>query len=303
MTKHIGVLVLHFALAPVAALFAQQGQGSAETPEEFESKLGYQTGTITLKDGIATITVPSSFRFLPPEGSKRLLEQGWGNPPGAADGVLGMLIPTAASPLSKEGWGVVITFDEDGYVDDKGAAEIDYNKLLQQMKEATEAGNKDRIKEGYPAMHLVGWAEPPSYNAEAHKMYWAKELAFGDSGLHTLNYNVRILGRRGVLNLNAVGGMDQLNDIKPDMQQVLGFVEFNEGHRYADYLPGKDKAAEYGLAGLVVGAVAAKAGFFKVLFAALLAAKKLLIAGAVAVVAYVKRLMGKKEESATLATK
>jgi uncharacterized membrane-anchored protein len=33
---------------------------------------------------------------------------------------------------------------------------------------------------------LGGWAEPPSYDKATHKMYWAKELAFG-TGEHTLN--------------------------------------------------------------------------------------------------------------------
>jgi uncharacterized membrane-anchored protein len=291
-----------FALAlAIVAPCAAQDSGGTMTAEEFEARLGYQTGSVSLKDGLATMNLPSSFRYLAPAGATRLLEQGWGNPPGSGEGVLGMLIPASTSPLSREGWGVVITFDEDGYVDDKGATEIDYSKLLAQMQEATEKANVERRKQGYHEVHLLGWAEPPSYNASTHKMYWAKELAFADTGAHTLNYNVRVLGRRGVLVLNAVGDMDQLDSIKPAMQQVLGFVEFNQGHRYADYLPGKDKAATYGVAGLVAGAVAAKAGLFKVLVAGLLAAKKLLIAAVVAVVAFVKRLLGRKPDSAASA--
>ena len=41
-----------------------------------------------------------------------------------------MLIPTGVSPLSDEGWGIVITYDEDGYVNDGDAAGINYDKLL-----------------------------------------------------------------------------------------------------------------------------------------------------------------------------
>ena len=278
--------------AHVAA--AQDSTPPRETAEEFESKLGYQTGTINLKDGLATLTLPSDFRFLATEGATRLLEEGWGNPPGSSEGVLGMIIPTEFSPLSDEGWGVIITFDEDGYVDDKGAMEIDYVKLLKEMQASTEETSAQRVKDGYGPIHLIGWAEPPSYNSATHKMYWAKELMFSDSGAHTLNYNVRVLGRRGVLVLNAVGNMGQLPTIKPAMQQVLGFVEFKDGHRYADYLPGKDKAATYGVAGLVAGAIATKAGFFKLLLAGLIAAKKLVIVGGVAVVAFFKRLMGRE---------
>ena len=290
--------LMSLLLLPLSSLAAQETTTAPQTAAEFEATLGYQSGTITLKGGLATLTLPSDFRFLPPEGTTRLLEQGWGNPPGSSEGTLGMLIPTAFSPLSDEGWGVVITYDEDGYVDDKGAAEINYVKLLKEMQEATEATNEARQKEGYGPIHLIGWAEPPSYNAATHKMYWAKELAFSDTGAHTLNYNVRVLGRRGVLVLNAVGGMAQLPIIKPAMQEVISFVEFQEGHRYADYLPGKDKAATYGIAGLVAGAIATKAGFFKLLLAGLLAAKKLLIVAGVVVVGFVKKLMGRSNTTA-----
>jgi uncharacterized membrane-anchored protein len=288
----LSVLLAALAGSPAAA------QSPSTTPEEFEAKLGYRSGRIDLRNGLATLEVPASFRFIGTEGSARLIEEGWGNPPGSGEDVIGMLVPAALSPLSKEGWGVIITYDEDGYIDDKGAESMDYGKLLKQLQESTEETNAERKKEGFEPVHLIGWAEPPSYNAATHKMYWAKELAFGDEGEHTLNYNVRVLGRRGVLVLNAVAGMSQLPSIRADMQQVLGFVEFQEGHRYADYIPGKDKAATYGLAGLVVGAVAAKAGFFKVLLAGILAAKKLILVALLGAGAFLKRFLGGRARNA-----
>src|SRR5207247_2241570 len=109
-------------------------------------------------------------------------------------------------------------------------------------------------------------------------LYWAKELAFGDSE-HTLNYNIRILGRRGVLVLNAVADMKQLASIRRETRALLPAVEFEQGHRYSDFLPGKDRAAAYGITGLIVGATAAKAGFFKAFWVALLAFKKFLVVG------------------------
>ena len=59
--------------------------------------------------------------------------KGWGNPEESAEGVLGMLVPADISPLADSGWAVVITYDEDGYVDDKGAESIDYTALLKEM--------------------------------------------------------------------------------------------------------------------------------------------------------------------------
>lgn len=178
-------------------------------------------------------------------------------------------------------------------MDDAGAASIDYNKMLEEMQESAAETNAEREKQGFDPVTLIGWAEPPSYDAAAHKLYWAKELAFGQGEEHTLNYNIRVLGRRGVLVLNAVSHMRQLDSIRTEARAILSAVDFNEGHRYSDYLPGTDKAATYGIAGLIAGATAAKAGFFKVLLAGLLAAKKAVAVGVLALVALVKKLLGR----------
>jgi len=90
--------------------------------------------------------------------------------------------------------------------------------------------------------------------------------------------------------LNAVASMDQLRSIKRDMAKVIGFVEFNGGHRYADFIPGTDKVAEYGIAALIAGSLAAKAGVFKLLLGALLALKKLIVVAAVGVAAFLRKL-------------
>jgi uncharacterized membrane-anchored protein len=290
--------LIAFGILFPATSNSQGPQAPNQTAEEFEAKLGYQTGTVSIRGGLATIHLPETFRFIGPEGSRRLLTEAWNNPKGAADGVLGMLIPASLSPLSREGWGIVITYDEDGYVDDKGASTIDYDKLLKELQEGASEASKERVRQGYQPIAVVGWAEPPSYDSVAHKLYWAKELAFGDDTLHTLNYNIRILGRRGVLVLNAVASMDVLPAVRTEAQSILASVEFNEGHRYSDYLPGKDKAAKYGIIGLVAGVAAAKAGFFKLIWVAILGFKKLILVGLAAGAAALKRLAGRRKKEA-----
>src|SRR4051812_9392014 len=125
------------------------------TREQFESKLGYQTGSVSLNHG-ATIRVPEGFRFIGPEGSQRLLTEAWGNPPGSADGVLGMLVPADLSPLSRAAWRIVIPYEEEGWVNDSDAASTDYPKLLPDMREGAETPKKERQKQGSPAVTLVG---------------------------------------------------------------------------------------------------------------------------------------------------
>ncbi len=283
------MLALFFAAASPGAAAAQRLERTPDhlTPGQIEAQLRYQTGRVTVSRGLATLDLPADFRYLDPRQADLVL-RGWGNPPGSQ--TIGMLVPAGVRVLSREGWGVIISYAEDGYVKDDDASKIDYADLLANMQRATRDANPERAKAGYPTAELVGWAEPPRYDSVAHKLYWAKDFKFSDDSSHTLNYNIRVLGRRGVLVLNAVASMDRLTAVKQDMAKVIGFVEFNEGHRYADFVPGSDKVAEYGIAALVAGGLAAKAGLFKVLLGALIAMKKLLIVGIAAVAAFFRKL-------------
>lgn len=297
----LSVLCLLLLPLPLAAQQTPESLlgDSTATVEQLDQTMHYQRGQIVLKDGLATLSVPEGFRYLDPDQSEFIIVKAWGNPP--REKTLGMLFPTDLSPFTREGWGVVITFDEDGYVKDDDAEKIDYAKLLKEMQEGTAEESKQRVKAGYEAIRLVGWGEPPHYDRASHKLYWAQELEFGTNAEHTLNYNIRILGRRGVLVLNAVAGINQLETVKTSMAQVMGFVDFSEGHRYADFKPEADKVAAYGIGALVAGGLAAKAGLFKVIIAGILAAKKLVVVGVVGALAWLKSRMGKKKSAPTSA--
>lgn len=285
--------------AALAAMSAEQllallnaPEGTQRTPVEeaiveafgkelFEQRLQYQTGTIAIGNGLATLKLGDNFRYLDPENAENLLVNGWGNPPGTKS--LGMIVPKDVSPLHDgKGWAVVITYSEDGHVDDDDAEDIDYDELLTQMKESTLEEGKRREAAGYGTMALVGWAEPPRYDASTHRLYWAQELQFGKASEHTLNYAIRVLGRKGVLELNAVAGMSQLATIRSEMTRVLPLAEFESGQKYTDFNPEVDKLAAYGIGGLIAGKVLAKAGFVAVALKVLLAAKKFLIFGVIA---------------------
>jgi uncharacterized membrane-anchored protein len=264
------------------------------TAAQFEASLKYRKGDIDLPGGIATLKIPDGFRYLDARDTERLLVEAWGNPSG--DHTLGMILPANVSPLSDNGWGVVITYEEDGYVSDKDADGVNYDSLLSDMKEGIAEENNERRERGYTTIDLVGWAAKPHYDQQSHKLYWAKELSFGGDPNHTLNYNIRVLGRRGVLVLNAVAGMNQLAGIEQNMQQVVAFTNFNSGYRYEDFDGKTDKKATYGIAALVAGGIAAKAGFFSKLLAMLLAAKKLVIVAVAAIGAFVARIFKRKKE-------
>jgi uncharacterized membrane-anchored protein len=211
-----------------------------------------------------------------------------------------LLIPAGLTPVSSNCWVVTIHYSDDGYVKDDDAGKINYNDLLKQMQTAVHANNEERKKAGYPAMELLGWAAPPRYDAATHKLYWAKKYSVEGEDGETLNYNIRMLGRKGELELNAIADVAQLPEIDAQTPQILGMVDFKEGNRYADFDPKVDKVAKYGIAALVAGGVlatAAKLGLLKGLWIFILAAKKFIIIAVVAVIAAIKKLFNRNKNS------
>jgi uncharacterized membrane-anchored protein len=277
---------------------AQESTNRAELLLQFqklESSLTFEKGEVNIQHGLARLTLPPQFRYLSPADANTVLVKMWGNPPGQE--TLGMIVPGNMSVLNPESWAVVISYDADGYVKDSDADSINYSKLLKQMKTATKEGNVERKKAGYPELEIIGWATEPRYDKTTHKFYWAKELKFGDSDENTLNYNFRVLGRRGVLTLTAVASMRLFPNIEKQAPEIVKMVEFTSGNRYEDFDKQSDKTAVYGLAALVTGGVAAKAGFFKVLWIGLLAAKKFVILGIIALFAILKKFFSRKGSS------
>ncbi|MEM7152676.1 MAG: DUF2167 domain-containing protein [Myxococcota bacterium] len=248
---------------------------------DFEAGLSYQTGDIELGDGLAVLRLGQDFRYLDPDQANRVLVEAWDNPPGPR--TLGMILPKDGSLLDPDtGWGVVVTFAADGHVKDHAAA-IDADALLARLQAQTQERNVGRVGQGYPPMALVGWAEAPHYDAATHRVHWAKEVAIEGAPNHALNYAVRILGRRGVLEFDAIATMRQLPQIEPAMDAVLSAVEFSPGHRYEDFDPQVDGVADYGIAGLVAGKAPAEPGLFAAVLEFLATVQKFLIAGAFAI--------------------
>lgn len=221
--------------------------------------INQQKGEIKLQNGVATLNIPEEFYYLNPKDAETILVDVWGNPPTGAK-TLGMIFPAGSTPFDKNTWGMTIEYEEDGYVSDEDADDIDYDDLLSDMQDAIESANKMRVKAGYESIELVGWASQPHYDKDTHKLYWAKEIAFGNEEAHTLNYNIRILGRKGVLILNFIAGIDQLDEIDSQLNTVLSMANFNEGLQYDDFDPDIDKVAAYGIGALIAGKVAAKFG-------------------------------------------
>ena len=275
---------------------------AATTAEEAKANsLVKREGAIDLPGGQARVTIAEGFAFLDAADTMKLLTELWGNPPDAVTGVLGAIIPKDVHVLAPESWAAIITYENEGHVADDDAVSINYDDLLKEMQTSTEAENEERTKAGFQTISLVGWAQKPSYDKAEHKLYWAKNLRFGNEG-NTLNYAIRALGRTGVLQVNVVADMKRLDDVNKQVPKLLSMVSFNEGHRYADFQEGSDPVAAYGLAALIAGGVAAKAGLFKGLLVLLAASWKFIALGVAALGAGIWRFFsGRKPEGPTSA--
>jgi uncharacterized membrane-anchored protein len=264
--------------------------------------LTYRHGAVTLDNNLATINLTSDFVYIDGHDAETFLTRVWHNPPNAVSGISGMILPTHDNALAPEGWGIVIGYDASGYVTDEDAENINYGELLHQMQDRVAEQSKERVAQGYPKYELVGWARPPYYDKAAKKLYWAKQLRFGDHN-ETLNYEIRILGRHGVLSLNAVASMSSLAQIDKSAPDILAMVSFNQGNLYSEFNPSIDKAAAYGLAGLIAGGILTKTGLFGGLLALLLAFKKLVavvvLGGLAAMRGRIKALFGAKPKSSS----
>jgi len=284
-------LILSFALNT----FAQTDEEYLRQLDSVEKTLKYEHGTIKLDKGIGSIKLPKGFKYLNGQQAEKILVDVWGNPKSEIAS-LGMILPEDKGVTSLNSYVFNIEYEEMGYVKDDDANDINYDDLLKQMKEDTNSENEERKKAGYESIAIVGWASSPFYDDKRKILHWAKELKFGQNSVNTLNYNIRILGRKGVLVLNAISTMNELPLVKKDVNKVLDIVTFNDGFRYDQFDESIDEVAAWSLGGLVAGKVLAKVGFFALLL-------KFWKIAAIAIIAFFGKfknmIFGKKEQEVT----
>jgi uncharacterized membrane-anchored protein len=270
--------LLSLFLIIISYLAANAQQDTLEVYyEKIEQSLKYQTGTIELTQGNGTLAVPKGFKYLDAKQTQYVLHDLWGNPEDTS--ILGSLVPENIGVTYANSWLFVISYQADGYVKDDDANEIDYDELLEQMKEDAKVSNEERKKLGYDTAELVGWTSKPFYDDKLKVLHWAKEIKFGNAVVNTLNYDLRVLGRRGMYNVSAVANMTEIKDVKSSIPGIINSIQFKEGDKYIDFDSSTDTVAAWTIGGLVAGKVLAKVGFFaiiakfgKVIFFGLIAA-------------------------------
>lgn len=226
----------------------------------------------------AQVKVPEGFVFAGANDTRIIMEANQ-NPLTGRE--MGFVAP------ANENWFAVFEFDDVGYVKDDEKDSLDSEALLESIKQGTEAGNKERLRRGWPIMTIVGWEQPPRYSEISHNLEWAVRAQ--SEGLPVINHNTRLLGRGGVMEVTLVTDPATLTETLPKFKKMLEGFEFNSGHRYAEFRAG-DRTAAYGLTGLIVGggtAALVKTGAFKWIW-------KALVAAGIGVAALVKKLFSRR---------
>lgn len=256
--------------------------------DSIDASYTYQTGNVPIA-GVATLTLPTAYKFLDAEQSKQVMVDLWGNPPSVAQDVIGLIFHADAG-VYDDGFAFSIEYDSLGYVSDADADGIDYTVMLKDMMREDSLGEIQRAAEGYDPLVLVGWAAPPHYDKAHRALHWAQELDRKDSSTHVLNYNIRVLGRRGMLLLNAMGTMDHLDSVKTAIPTLLDMITFDDGYRYDQFNAATDKVADWSIGGLIDGKLKQKIdGMLRVIKIAGIAVLVFLLLIVVVVIVVVRR--------------
>jgi uncharacterized membrane-anchored protein len=217
--------------------------------------------TVELRDQ-AAIKLPEHFGFIPQKQAAAFMKL-MGNQTGSE--FMGLVVPLTKDDGGQ--WFISINYDPAGYIKDDDAKHWDADKLLQNLKDGTEAGNAERQSAGIPPLVVTRWIQPPSYEPGSHKLMWSAEARRKDGADPdpTINFNTYVLGREGYISLNLVTSESHIAADKADAGALLAAVDFKSGKRYGDFNASTDKVAAYGLAALVAGVAAKKLGLLAII--------------------------------------
>lgn len=241
-------LGLVIALASSAAI-AKDAQKSNPL-DELDWQIGPTTASIP---GGGTFEVPEGFAFLD-EANTAVFQELIQNLPTPGQTMF------APDDLT---WFAIFQFDEIGYVKDD--EEIDADGILAGMREGQAQSNIELERRGWETLTIDGWAHAPRYDQVTRRLEWAMLATSQPSGSKVVNFNTRVLGRRGVMGVTLVTDPSTLDADVPRFKQALQGFDFLPDQRYAAFREG-DKVAAYGLGALILGGAAAagaKSGFFK----------------------------------------
>lgn len=263
MKRHCLFLVATIAWISAPMVLPAQDSSKSEdllkVPPELVSVLANinpQHGKVEIDEHAITLDLPDDLGYLTPDEANTLMRSTMHFP---RMKILGAIVPTTVPLGSRASWAAVITHLQGGHVDDSGGANLNPGLLLSRLV-AENDQHKAKLKEmGFSkvGLDILGWATQPHYESSQHALIWAIETRPVDGKDYAVHYHINILGRQGVIVLLAICSLEQLPMIEADVAKISSLAQFTPSNHYADFTPGTDKKAPYGLADLIVGNIAA----------------------------------------------
>ncbi len=153
---------------------------------------------------------------------------------------------------------VLFTYHDIGFVKmDDWEEHINKDELLKEIQSSTEAANKIKEK-GYPKLYVDGWAQEPYLDKENAIVYWAIS-AHTSAGGSIVNAKAMKLGRKGFAEIVWMGSPNQFANAQSSLSPSLAAYQYDEGSKYADYVPGTDTVAAVGAGALAYKLITVKA--------------------------------------------
>ncbi len=189
--------------------------------------------------------------------------------------IVGNTIPGVEAYITnpEAGAEAILSYAETGYVNSDDWAKIDPKQFLEEISKNTEAGNSARKVRNISPLHVDGWVQVPTFNNDSHTASWIL-LDHADDGTRSLNAVALKLGRFGSERITYIDSAKNADTAAQHLLLIANAHQFQQGARYEQFLVGSDRAAEYGVAGLVAGVMGVKLVHLAAAGGMLLALKK-----------------------------
>lgn len=204
--------------------------------------IDWKSGPVKVSLGSqAEIDLPTGYVFADGADSRKIMEYFGNQPTDLEQGYI--------EPADNSDWYVIFEFEDSGYIKADGE-ELDADALFKSLQEGSKAGNEWRREHGLPELTLVSWHEKPHYDPKTNNLEWG--TVNESEGQNVINYNIRLLGREGVMSATIVASPEKMTQAITATKSLLQKYDFKGGKKYSEWREG-DKIAEYGLAALITG--------------------------------------------------
>lgn len=262
-------LTSHAALGAASSAGAN-GQSAAESGAAYKARIEAVASAVAAEamEGPLTVPIEGEASFRVPEGML------WMPKAAAVKLFYAMGVERAHERLAgllvdpKTGLGAVLMYGKHGHIqsDDAEAWMAKSDEILARIRTNNETRNEWRKTRNVPGLSIDGWAAPPEYVVDKHRLIWSiqtTELPGHDAP--QIQYFAYVLGRDTTIGmLSLVKGRD-IEAVKARLEPLISGLQFYDGKRYEDFNQTTDRIAEIGVIGLIAGVGAKKLGLFAAL--------------------------------------